>query len=127
MRMNSRLFVGLLACAWWAYSLPAQAQFQVPQGSLAFEDTGTLEAVQDQLISIHDSKNERWVLSVTSDTLIKIDGEAEKDFLRAGLPVQFTGEVDKKGILQSPIEEIEICSPHGKASMGMFTIEKDGA
>ena len=49
-------------------------------------------------------------------------GEADREFLRSGsLYVQFSGEIDAKGNLKDEADEIEIFSPEGKSSLGVFT------
>jgi hypothetical protein len=96
------------------------AQFAPPQNSLRFEDKGTLEAVQGEVMRIRDSKSEVWMLTIVPETKIIVEGEAEAGCLRPGVFVKFTGEIDKKGILKKPLQEIEIVSALGKTSMGLF-------
>jgi hypothetical protein len=126
MRRNWFFAAGLVSVAGWTCCAAAHAQFEAPPNSLAFEDTGTLEAVEEGLIQIRDSKTEAWLLQIVAETKITIEGEAERDYLRPGLAVQFTGKIDKKGALQKPLGEIELFSPKGKLSIGLFPEGDDG-
>lgn len=120
MRVDSTFSVGLLAVAVWSAGGAACAQFVAPQNSLSFEDKGTLEAIQGDAMQMRDSKSEPWLLRIGADTTVTVEGEAERDCLRPGLFVQFTGKIDKKGHLEEPLSEIEITSAQAKASLGLF-------
>jgi hypothetical protein len=121
MRADSIWTAGLVGLAVWSAAPAARAQFQAPQNSREYEDTGTLEGVQGGFIKIRDSKNDSWVLETSEGTKITVTGEADRDFLHSpALHVQFTGQIDKKGVLQKAIEAIEIFSAEGKSSLGLF-------
>jgi hypothetical protein len=120
MRVNSIFSAGLLALVVWTGGGAACAQFVAPQNSLSFEDKGTLEAIQGNAMQIRDSKSEPWLLSLGPDTIVTVEGDAERDCLRPGLFVQFTGKINKKGQLEEPLSEIEITSAQAKAAMGIF-------
>jgi hypothetical protein len=111
---------GLLSVLAAAMAVPARAQFEVPANSLSFEDSGTLEAIEGNLIKIRDSKNDLWILKLNDATAVTVEGTAEREVLRATLYVQLTGEIDRKGELQEPLEEIEIIPPQEKAAVGLF-------
>ena len=57
---------GALAWGLLTISLPATfaQEFEVPKGSVSFEDTCTLEGVQEGYMQIRDSKTELWALRV---------------------------------------------------------------
>jgi hypothetical protein len=120
--MNVETLLKAAACglAIWTTSAAARAQFTAPQNSLSFEDTGTLEAIQGDVMQIRDSKSEPWLLSIVNDTKVTVEGDAEKECLRPGVFVKFTAELDKKGAIREPIKEIELTSALGKASVGVF-------
>ena len=120
MRVDSTFSAGLLAVAVWSAGGAACGQFVAPQNSLSFEDKGTLEAVHGEAMQIRDSKSEPWLLNIGAETKVTVEGEAERDCLRPGLFVQFTGKINKKGHLEEPLSEIEITSAQGKASLGLF-------
>ena len=120
MRVDATFSATLLAIAVWTAGGTACAQFVALQNSLSFEDKGTLEAIQGDAMQIRDSKSEPWLISIGHDTTVTVEGDAERDCLRPGLFVQFTGKVKKNGHLEEPLSEIEITSAQGKASLGIF-------
>jgi hypothetical protein len=120
MRTFSIFTAGLVGLAAWTPGSAARAQFEPPANSLAFEDTGTLEMVQPGALQFRDSKSEAWVLELADTTKISVEGEAESECLRPGVHVQVTGPIDKKGMLTKDVDEIEIFSPQGKSSLGLF-------
>ncbi len=128
MRIGSLLIAGSLIVALVAPWRTAQGQdydaeesdFEVPPNSLAYEDSGTLEAISPAALRIQDSKNETWMISLDPHTKIRIEGEAQPDFLRPGEYVHFPAEFDKRGRMKGPIETIEVFSPHGKKDLGLF-------
>ena len=107
--------------AWGLAGDTAWAQFQAPLNSLEYTDDGTVEAVQENAIKIRDSKNDDWILEINGETMIQVTGEAEREWLKPGVFVKFTGEIDKKGVLQKDVEEIEIITAADKSSLGLFT------
>lgn len=120
--------VGLLSVLVWSFGLPALAQFEAPENSLNFEDSGTIEAIEGPLIKIRDSKNDLWVLSLGDETTVSVEGTAEREVLRPTLYVQLSGEIDRKGALKEPLEEIEIIPTQDKSSVGLFEEDDvDGA
>lgn len=120
--LTATKFVGALVLGPLALSLPATLaqEFEVPKGSVSFEDTCTLEGVQDDYMQIRDSKTELWVLQIVPETKITVEGEAEPDYLRPGQSIEFVGELNKKGLLADPIEELDITLTTGKSTLGMF-------
>jgi hypothetical protein len=120
MRIDTIINAAVVAWAVLAAAPVARAQFEVPPGSLAFEDTGKLEAVQTDVLKFRDSKNDVWLLKINQQTQVTVKGEAEVGCLRPGLSVQFNGQIDKKGVLKEPVDKIEIFTPQGKMSHGLF-------
>jgi hypothetical protein len=119
---------GMIALAACALGSLSQAQeFVAPPNSLSFEDKGTLEGYQQGYMKIRDSKSELWLLKIVPETAITVVGEAEIDYLRPGLSIEFSGQLDKKLALAKPIEEIEIINPKGKPALGLFAEGDDGA
>ncbi len=66
--------------------------------------------------------SEPWLIELQPpDTKVSVTGEAEPDFLRPGLHIKFSGELDKKGTaLAKEIESVEIFTPAGKGGIGAF-------
>jgi hypothetical protein len=110
----------LIGLALWG-GATARAQFQPPQDAREYEDSGTLEEVQGTYIKFRDSKNDVWLLETNDGTKVTVTGDADHEYLHSpALHVQITGQIDKKGVLQKEIEEIEICADPGKAALGLF-------
>ncbi len=120
MRNYSIFAAGLVGFAAWTIGPAARAQFEAPPNSLAFEDSGTLEAVESDVVQFRDSKSEAWLLKLVPETKVTVVGEAESECLRPGRFVQLTGQIDKKGTLTKEVDEIEIFSAQGKSSLGLF-------
>lgn len=98
----------------------AWGQFEAPENSLSFEDTGTIDAIEGQFVRIRDSKSEPWVLSLSDETAVVVEGTAQAECLRPTLYVEFTAEVDKKGSLTEPLAEITIIPAQSKTQVGLF-------
>ena len=124
MRIPAVFSAGLLGLTVASLGGSAQAQFQPPANTLAFDDTGSVELIESGLIRIRDEKNESWVLKIDPESKVTIEGEAQVECLRPGLYVQLTGEIDKKGTLKEPVEEIQIFSTLAKGSLGLFSAEE---
>jgi hypothetical protein len=103
------------------------AKFVAPQQSLSFEDEGTLAGYQQGFLQIRDSKMEQWLLKIVPETTVSVTGEAERGYLRPGLNIEFAAQFDKKGIIQGPIEEVEIITSPGKPALGLFVEGDDGS
>lgn len=128
MRMRAQLLLaaGVLGLAMVPAGARAQDEFQAPANSLALEDTGTLDRMQGNFVWFRDSKNEPWRLQVVPQTTVSIEGEADADYLRPGLTVALTGEVNENSTLVEPIKEIEVIIGKGRPSLGLFSPEVDG-
>ncbi len=124
MRTRSVWTAGLLSAVWWGATTAAWAQFEVPENSLAFDDSGTIVEIQNDVISIRDSKNETWFLKLVDDTKITITGTAELDYLRPGVLVQFLAEFDKRNTVISSVKEVQVISSQGKPALGLFSAEE---
>jgi hypothetical protein len=103
----------------------ARAQFQAPANSLALEGEGTLEGMQGNLIKFRDAKNDPWLLVVVPQTAIVIEGQADVDYLRPGMTVEFSGEIDKDNALAEPIAEIVVFGGRSKQLLGLFSPDDD--
>jgi hypothetical protein len=120
MRRSYFFVSGLLALTVAATISESRAQFPAPVDALQYEDTGTLEGVQENYIKFRDSKNEEWILQVSDATKVSVSGEAEAECVRPGFYIRFTSELDKKGALTKDVEEIEIYATDGKPAVGLF-------
>jgi hypothetical protein len=103
----------------------AAQDFVAPANSFALDTDGTLEGYRPGYLQIRDSKTETWLLSIDPTTRVSVVGQAEQDYLRPGMTVEFETEIDKKGLLAKPIEEVEIITSQGKPRLGLFSTEDD--
>jgi hypothetical protein len=98
----------------------------VPPDAEVLEEEGTVVGVGPTGLQILAKEtNTPWVLQVTRQSEVKITGTAEPSFLRPGLPVRFTAEVDEKGKLQQDLAELEIVTASGKGAVGVFEVGAD--
>jgi hypothetical protein len=100
----------------------AQAQFSAPANSLVFDDSGTFEAMQGEVLRIRDSKNEPWLLKMVSESKVTIEGEADRDQLRPGTFVQFETEIDDDNAVTEGVAEIAITPTQAKTSLGLYNV-----
>jgi hypothetical protein len=108
-----------------AGALWAQAKPDVRIGTKPLNETGTIEAVQGDTIKIKTDKDAWWLIKAPhGQTKISVEGTAEPSFLRPGVNVRFSGTINDKGVLRQRVDKLEIYTPKGKASSGLFA---DGA
>jgi hypothetical protein len=122
--------VALSACAVGAVA-PAQEEepkFEAPPNALSFEDGDcTVELYRSGFLQIRTSKQELWLLKIMPLTNVIVDGEAETEYLHAGLTVALSGTVNRKAMLEEPIREIELVYDKGRPSLGFFPLDDDQA
>ncbi len=124
-RLSSGL-LALAAVAPGAFAQEERAKFVAPPNSLPLEDSASMEIYRAGFLQIRDSKNmDVWILQILPATTVSVSGEAEVDYLRPGLTIQFENELDKKGQLINPIAEIELLPD--KSALGLFAADDDGA
>jgi|GEM_PF-2153656 len=120
MRFNifraARCTLGLAVLCNSGVMLWAQAPATTP-----LSESGRIEAVGPGMLKMK-TDNAVWVVSIgRGQSKVQVEGTAEPDYLRAGLPVKFVGEIaDAKGALKGEIAELEIFSPQGKTAIGLF-------
>jgi hypothetical protein len=102
-----------------------EEKFVPPDGWISDNVSGTLELYQPGLLQVRDSKMQQWLLKITPQTKLLVQGEAEVDYLKPGLTLQIKGDIDKKSAIQAPIEEIEIITASGKPMLGLFAVDGD--
>jgi hypothetical protein len=99
-------------------------KFVAPPNSLPLEDSASMEIYRAGFLQIRDSKNmDVWILKILPETTVSVSGEAELDYLRPGLSIQFDNDLDKKGQLVNPISEIELLP--NRTTLGLFAADDD--
>jgi len=107
---------------------------QVPRGKSApqpvmetFEAGGTIEGLMPNGIQINSNANQRWVIMIPRQAKVEVTGTATADFLRPGLYVRFTAEVDKHGTVKEKVAQLSIFTPSRETPPGLFSPEAGGA
>ncbi len=122
----STSFFALAVCA-AATGLPGQeSQFVAPANALSLEDSGSLEAYRTGYMQVRDSKQELWLIKILPQTKVTVEGEAEAEYLRPGLSIEFDGELTRKAEVAEPISEIKLLDGKGKPVLGLFPAGETG-
>lgn len=81
---------------------------------------------QAVVLNIKDStEHPYWVLVQPPTSKLGITGTALPEFLKAGLLVSFTADVDDKGVVDQPVKELQIVSPSETTTPGLFREDRD--
>ena len=111
----------LLVCASCCFLHSAFHSPQPAEDAKKMDETGTLEGVAAGKLQIKNAKAEVWNVSLANNAKVMVSGTAEADFLKAGLTVKFSADLDEKGAFKGEdVSEIEIFTPQGKTSLGLF-------
>jgi len=87
-----------------------------------FAAQGTVQAVKFGAIQMLTNTNQTWIVFVDQKSKISVTGTAEADFLRPGLFVQFSVELDKRGKAQAPVSKLTIFTPTEQAQIGIWPV-----
>jgi len=80
----------------------------------AFTAEGTIQAVtrgRIQMATDSPDAAKSWTVMVDPKAVVHVTGTAEPDFLRAGLSVRFTAELDKGGVAKEKVQQLTIFTP----------------
>lgn len=123
-RMSSQFLRGSIFLSIVAASASfsfVHAQGWMPQNATMFEKSGTVAGVLPNTIQMVTDRKAKWLIQVMpGETQVKVTGTATPGFLHAGLFVRFSAEIDDAGLLKNEIKELEIFTPFGKNSTGVF-------
>jgi len=103
----------------------ARAQGQ-PRGGQVIEVTrftglkGQLVAARPGMIHWTDSSDKPFYVKILPTTYVQVLGQADPDFLRPGLLVRFSGEIQGRGTMAEPIEELTIFTPREGYVIGIY-------
>ncbi len=86
------------------------------------EASGTVEAVAPMMVKLTTSANQTWVFRLNPKAEIHVTGTAEADFLRPGLFVEFTADLDRKGNAANKVSELAIFTPTMQKFPGLFPV-----
>lgn len=122
MEYRKRLAAVVLGLCWCLLAGRAVAQQwdkKQPDAKSA-EESGKIEGVSGAGVQIKNIKSETWNIAVSPQSAVSVTGTALPEYLKPGLTVKFTAEVDGTGAMQGEISELEIFTPVGKNSLGLF-------
>jgi hypothetical protein len=99
-----------------------QAQFTEPK-----EIEGPITGVMQGLIVITNTATTfPCRVIVPPNAKVQVTGTAKADYLRAGLLVEFQGEVDDRGALKDKVGELTVVAPSPDRHVGVFLPAADG-
>jgi hypothetical protein len=85
-----------------------------------FAAEGTVQAVTRGRIQMSTDSAQNWTLMVDPKAVVHVTGAAEPDFLRNGLSVRFTAELDKGGVANEKIQQLTIFTPSPENPPGVW-------
>ncbi len=114
----------LLAASVTLVVAEAEAQRRGPKPKMArFAAQGAVQAVRPGAIQLLTNTNQTWIVFVDPKAKISVTGTAEPDFLKPGMFVQFSVELDKRGKARSPVGELTIFTPSEAAQIGIWPVD----
>ena len=132
--MLSRLLLTAVFVIAMSPSLPAQYNRYSPLGRQAIipqpqsaEIEGTFDDVMSGGFMVTDGKGQLWHVIVPRNAKIEVTGTATADYLRAGLLVELTGELEGHVAIKGKVSELKIVSPSPERPLGIFSGEADKA
>jgi hypothetical protein len=64
--------------------------------------------------------NQNWMIWLNEQTKVTLTGTASPDFLRSGLYVSFTADLDKRGFIKDKVSQLTIFTPTNENGVGVF-------
>lgn len=126
--------------AWIALSLLplSEAQGVRPRGDIPpgknfkpktepFMAEGTVQAVLPPRIRMLADSGQQWIVIVDPKATVHVIGTAEPDFLRPGMFIRFTAEIDKRGTVKEKLRRLTIFTPSSKDPVGAWPETKGPA
>jgi hypothetical protein len=116
------LFVAAHGQGLRAEKKPPAAKVVKPEPQ-AFTEKGTIQAVTRGRIQMATDATEAaksWTVMIDPKTVVHVTGSAEPDFLRAGLFVRFTAELDKSAVAKEKVQQLTIFSPSPANQPGVW-------
>ena len=85
-----------------------------------FVAEGTVRAVMPGRVQMLTDSTQNWVILLDPKTVIHVTGTAEIDFLRVGMFIRFTAEVDKRGLVKEKLKRLTIFTPSQQDPPGIW-------
>jgi hypothetical protein len=87
---------------------------------------GTFEGAQGLLMQVKNATGHPYIIALQPNmSKVGVVGTAKPDFLKPGMLVSFTADVDKKGAVADPINELAIIAPSETNTPGMFPEDRE--
>ena len=121
--MLSRILLTWCAAVALATSAGAQA-FRPREGRQPATDPfaaeGTVHGVMPGQIQMMTATNQPWIVFLDPMSKVHVRGTAEPDFLKRGMFIRFSAQLDKRGKSQSPIAELTVFTPSAETPVGIW-------
>lgn len=99
---------------------------QQPSGP-PVETSGIIDAVMPGYIKMTTPTNQVWILRISPDAKVTVNGEAKLDAVKPGVFVAFSGEVDKRhSVIEEKIGKLTIVTPNDLRPVGAFPSQGGG-
>jgi hypothetical protein len=85
-----------------------------------FAAEGTLRAVMPGRIQMVTDSTQNWLVLIGPKAAIHVTGTAEPDFLKAGMFIRFTAEVDRRGQAKGELKQLTIFTPSAQEFPGIW-------
>jgi hypothetical protein len=95
---------------------PANQQQNLQKQRQQFQNSGTLDAIGSAGIRIDINGTKYNVAADKTGCKFEVSGTVDSSFLKPGMPVHFSAEVDKKGKASAPVSDLEIVSQQTPAA-----------
>ena len=122
--------LGLAAC--FVLSATVALGQPKPKGPKSLADykatkvTGTFEGVQGPYMQVKNATGHPYIIALQANvSKVGIVGTARPDFLKPGMLVSFTADIDKKGAVAEPISELAIVAPSETNTPGLFPEDRE--
>jgi hypothetical protein len=128
-RHRSLLILGLVV-----YSSTVMAQdrpgWRPPAGGIAglkeTSVTGTVEGVQGNMINVKNATGHPYIIALLPASKLGVTGTAKPDYLKPGMLVSFTADLDvKKGTISAPLKEMAIITKSETNVPGLFQEDRE--
>jgi len=85
-----------------------------------FSGDGSVVALAAGRVQMHTIADQNWMIWIAPEAVIHVIGTAEPDFLRTGMCIRFTANIDKNGKANAPVEQLTLFTPTPNAPIGVW-------
>ena len=91
---------------------------QRPENAVDVTADGTLKGLSPAVAQVLGGRGEQWLVKVPPVQQISYNAQAEPDWLRPGMFVEFTAEFDAKGLATEPLKQLSVFTPSAEQPLG---------